>query len=324
MKKILFFTLCSVALIGFTGCKKVQKENTFIGKWTVAAIYVDDIKINVLPFAELYENGCFRGASLEFFSDLTFDLQCNCNWLRAAGNYTFENDLITAVDTLKDGFTQIFTFYDGFLRKEMDNGGHHWKLNFKKLEEKSRYDVQINLWNTDYNSINDLKPASFNLLQSVENGGTITITAPEIEGYVVDTTISTKAVTFDDVHSDNTVDFVYKTAVGDQITEQFLSGTWKVKFIFSGGIDFTQQATMLFPCLTATSIIFSTSPQTCDLISTCEQLPQQTAAYAIDDFRVTINFAEPLGAVTAERYGELLYLNVPYETMTLQLQLEKE
>ena len=133
MKNIIF--IISILFV-FSACKRIKldPENTYIGTWNIAAIYLNGGNTNMKGFAETFEP-CLKGASLEFTEDLKFDLQCDCDWLRAAGTYTFDNVSITAIDTLDTkNHTQVFTFADGFLSKIVEASGFKFDLKFRKIE----------------------------------------------------------------------------------------------------------------------------------------------------------------------------------------------
>ncbi|MDR1543252.1 MAG: hypothetical protein LBS50_02345 [Prevotellaceae bacterium] len=137
MKKSLLFLLFAAI---FFACKKpnIKPENTYIGTWNVAVIYLNNGSANMKGLAETF-SPCLKGATLEFTEDLRFDLQCDCDWMRAAGTYLFDNKSITATDTLQaEQLTQVFIFADGFLSKvvqvEAGTMSYKFDLRFKKIE----------------------------------------------------------------------------------------------------------------------------------------------------------------------------------------------
>ena len=138
MKQNIFLILILFGFAGcFSTCKRIQldSENTYIGKWNIAAIYINDGSTNMKSLAETIQP-CLKGSTLEFTEDLKFDLKTDCEWMRAAGNYTFDDVAITATDTLDvSQITQVFTFVDGFLSKVVEAPNYTFDLYFKKVIE---------------------------------------------------------------------------------------------------------------------------------------------------------------------------------------------
>jgi hypothetical protein len=319
-----FFLLLIVVIVLCLACKQphIEPENTYIGRWAVVALYIDYKKTNFLPLVGSVEPCLEDGGYLEFFSDMTFDLQSTCTWMRAVGNYTFEETTITATDTLNtEGVhIQTFTFENGYLTWVQNLWGHHVEIKFRKLEDKSRYDVIINLWDTDENNINHLKPDEYQLIQSVTKGGNIVVTAPEIDRYIIDQMQSPTSVTFTDVQVDNNVDFVYKRDnTNDIITLDFLSGLWSVDAVYMGGNNFTTQAQAIFPCIMEIIGEFTETPQNFNITSSCAQFTSQSGTYTFTGNQVTIIL--PSQTLIAERNGNMLFLNMQYEGFSLQLRL---
>ena len=136
MKNIIFTILI---LFVFFACKRVQipPENTYIGTWEVVAIYMNGGNYNWLSTIATFPHEdakCLSATpTLEFTENLIFDLQTDCDWLRAAGSYTFDNVSITATDTLNvSQHTQIFTFENGFLSKIAKIQSFTFDLKFRK------------------------------------------------------------------------------------------------------------------------------------------------------------------------------------------------
>jgi len=135
MKKITFILLLFGLIICFLTCKRIKlnPENTYIGTWSIAAIYIGNNSINNKDLAETIQP-CLIGSTLEFTEDLKFDLQTDCDYMRAAGNYTFDDVSIAATDTLSAShITQIFTFKNGYLSKIVDAAGFKFDVQFKKI-----------------------------------------------------------------------------------------------------------------------------------------------------------------------------------------------
>ena len=137
MKRNIYFILALFVLtVCLSTCKRIELEpqNTYIGTWNIAAIYMNGGNVNNKGLAEMIQP-CLKGATLEFREDLVFDLQCECDYLRAAGNYTFDNVSITATDTLSDSHhTQVFTFVNGFLFKMVEAQSYKFELKFEKIK----------------------------------------------------------------------------------------------------------------------------------------------------------------------------------------------
>jgi len=135
MKNISFILLLFGLMLCFSTCKRVKlnPENTYIGTWNIAAIYIGNSNVNNKSLAETFQP-CLKGSTLEFTEDLKFDLQTECDYMRAAGNYTFDEVSITATDTLSaTPLTQVFTFKDGFLSKIVEAAGFKFDIKFRKI-----------------------------------------------------------------------------------------------------------------------------------------------------------------------------------------------
>jgi hypothetical protein len=203
----------------------------------------------------------------------------------------------------------------------MEKGGHEWNLRFRKLEYKSRYDITVNLWEANGNSLNHLKPENYSLLQSVESGGTITIAAPQIAGYVLDEMQSLPFVTFTSVNIDNSVDFVYLIDNESNITLEELFGVWRVQSVFlQGGGDVTSLAEQMYPCILTTSVAFDPNYQVV-LSSDCVEIASESGTYAINSNEVVITLPSQTAAL--QKNNGLLFMNVENNGMLLQLRLIK-